>query len=243
MAHKTRKKLTKSELKKDPVNEALMNGMYFLQQHIRQFIIGGIVLIVTVLVIQSLSGNADRQANESLAQYYLAGQMYSMGMENLLYGDIETSIGQLQGAQQIARNNYRAYPGRESGKRSVILAAKIGIMFGMNSEVISELQDLIAADPGIELENSASLHLAIALENRGGANDLINAQDLYRGILENAPERSQLAWESYSGLSRILYTLEDYESSRANLDAALAISEDTTDFVSFQIARLDMVLN
>ncbi len=243
MAHKTRKKLTKSELKKDPVNEALMNGMYFLQQHIRQFMIGGVALIVAVLVIQSLSGNAQRQADESIAQYYLAGQMYSMGMENLRYGDIETSVGQLQGAQQIARNNYRTYPGRESGRRSAILAAKIGILFGMNSEVISELQDFLAADPGTDLKNSANLHLAIALENRGGTNDLINAQDIYRGLLENTPDHSQLALESYSGLSRVLYTLEDYEASRTNLDAALAISRDTTDFISYQIARLDMALN
>ena len=243
MAHRTRKKLTKSELKKDPVNEALMNGLYFLQEHIKQFIIGGIVLIVAVLVVQSLSGNAERQANESLAQFYLAGQMYSMGMENLRYGDIETSIGQLQGAQQIARNNYRTYPGRESGKRSAILAAKIGIMFGMNSEVISDLQGFIAADPGADLEISANLHLAIALENRGGANDLTIAQDLYSSILETAPENSQLALESYSGLARVLYMLEDYEASRANLDAALVISVDTTDFASYQIARLDMVMN
>ncbi|MEN8209947.1 MAG: hypothetical protein ABFR50_11930 [Candidatus Fermentibacteria bacterium] len=243
MAHKTRKKLTKSELKKDPVNEALMNGMYFLQQHLKQFIIGGIALVVAVLVIQSLSGNAQRQADESIAQYYLAGQLYSMGMENLRYGDIETSIGQLQGAQQIARNNYRTYPGRVSGRRSAILSAKIGILFGMNSEVISELLDFIASDPGTDLENSASLHLAIALENRGGENDLINAQDLYRDILENTPENSQLALESYSGLSRILFTLEDYEGSRENLNAALAVSADTTDFVSYQITRLDMELN
>jgi tetratricopeptide (TPR) repeat protein len=243
MAHKTRKKLTKSELKKDPVNEALMNAMYFLQHHFKQFVIGGVALIVAVLVIQSLSGNAQRQADESIAQYFLAGQMYNMGMENLRYGDIETSVGQLQGAQQIARNNYRTYPGRESGRRSQILAAKIGIIFGMNSEAISELQSFLAADPGTDLENSASLHLAIALENRGGVNDLLNAQDLYRGILENTPELSQLAWESYSGLSRILFTLEDYEASRENLDAALAISRDTTDFVSYQIARLDMAVN
>ena len=243
MAHKTRKKLTKSELKKDPVNEALMNGLYFMQHHVRQLIIGGIVIIVAVLAVQSLSGNAERQANESLAQFYLAGQMYSMGMENLRYGNIETSIGQLQGAQQIAGNNYRTYPGRESGKRSAILDAKIGILFGMNSEVIPELQNFIATDPGTDLENSASLHLAIALENRGGANDLINAEDLYRSILENVSENSQLALESYSGLSRVLYTLEDYEASRANLDAALVISRDTSDFASYQIARLDMVMN
>ncbi|MCD4701765.1 MAG: hypothetical protein K8S24_07920 [Candidatus Aegiribacteria sp.] len=243
MAHKTRKKFTKSELKKDPVNEALMKALVLLQDHTRQFIIGGIALIVAVLVIQSLSSDADRQANECLAQYYLAGQMYNMGMENLRYGDIETAVEQLQSAQQTANNNYRTYPGKESGKRSIILAAKIGIMFGMNDDVIAELQNFLAADPGRDLENSASLHLAIALENRGGANDLTNAQDLYQNILESTPENSQLALESYSGLSRILYTLEDYEASSANLEAALEISQDTTSFVSYQIARLELAMN
>lgn len=243
MAHRTRKKLTKSELKKDPVNEVLMNGMVFLQDHLRQVIIGGVALIVAILLFQSLSSGADRQANECLAQYYLAGQLYNMGMENLQYGDVETAVSQLQTAQQIARNNYGTYPGREPGKRSVILVAKVGIMFGMNSEVISDLQSFIAADPGRDLENSASLHLAIALENRGSVNDLTIAQELYSDILAAAPEQSQLAWESYSGLSRILYTLEDFEASQANLEAALAISQDTTDFVSFQIARLEMGMN
>ncbi len=243
MAHKTRKKFTKTELKKDPVNEALMNSLVFIQEHLRQFIIGGIALIAAIFVIQSLSGDADRQANECLAQYYLAGQMYNMGIENLRHGDIETAVAQLQGAQQIARNNYRTYPGKESGRRSVILAAKIGIVFGMNEDAINDLQDFIAIDPGQDLENSASLHLAIALENRGGSNDLTNAQNLYRNILANTPEHSQLAWESYSGLSRILYTLDDYEASKANLEAALEISQDTTDFVSYQIARLEMAMN
>ena len=243
MAHRTRKKLTKTELKKDPINEALMNSMTYLQVHLKQFIFGGIAIIVLVLIVQSLMGNAEKQANESVAQYFLAAQLYNMGMENLRYGDVETSVGQLQGAQQIARNNYRSYPGRESGKRSVILAAKIGIMFGMNAEVIADLQSFIATDPGKDLKNSANLHLAIALENRGDVSDLSIAQDLYREILQNAPENSQLAWESYSGMSRILYRLEDYQEAKAYMDSALAISQDTTDFVSYQLERLEMAMN
>ncbi|MCD4776685.1 MAG: hypothetical protein K8S15_11635 [Candidatus Aegiribacteria sp.] len=243
MAHKTRKKLTKSELKKDPVNEALMNSLTFLQDHVKQFIMGGIAIMVVVLIVQSLSGNAERQADESLAQYFLAGQLYNMGAENLRYGDVDAAIAQLQSAQQIARNNYRSYPGRESGRRSAILDAKIGIMFGMNSEVITQLQSFLSADPGKDLENSANLHLAIALENRGSTNDLSIAQGLYSEILQNTSENSQLAWESYSGISRILYTLEDYEASKENLEAALEISQDTTDFVSYQLARLEMAVN
>ena len=244
MAHRTRKKLTKTELKKDPVNEALLKGMSYLQEHVKQFVIAGVVIIVGVLVIQSLSSNAARQANESRAQYFLASQLYDMAMDNMLrYGNVEVALSQLQTAQQLARNNYRTYPGRLPGKRSAILAAKIGIMFRMESEVITELQDFIATDPGRDLENAASLHLAIALENRGGASDIAAARDLYNSVLQNSAEDSHLAWEAYSGLSRIEYTMENYQESLDYLHQALEISPDTTDYVEYQLTRLEVAMN
>ncbi len=119
MAHKTRKRLTKTELKKDPVNDALLKGMTYVQEHLKQLLIGGLILIVAVLVVQSLSGNASRQADESRAQLFLASQIYDMGMTNLTrYGNVDVAVSQLQTAQQLARNNYRNYPGRMPGKRS-----------------------------------------------------------------------------------------------------------------------------
>lgn len=244
MAHRTRKRLTKTELKKDPVNEALLKGMSYLQDHVKQFLIAGVIIVVGVLVIQSFSGNAARQANECRAQYFLAQQLYNMGVDNLIrYGDMQTAVSQLQTAQQIARNNYRSYPGRLAGKRSMILASKIGILFRMESEVITELQDFIASDPGGEVENSANLHLAIALENRGGGGDIATAREIYNTILDNVPENSQLAWEAYSGLSRLNYDMEDYQGALENLQSALAINPDTTDFVEYQLARLEMAMN
>ncbi|MCD4847562.1 MAG: hypothetical protein K8R76_05165 [Candidatus Aegiribacteria sp.] len=241
MAHRTRKRLTKTELKKDPINDGIMKSISYLQEHLKQFIIGAVILVVFVLVVQSVSQNADRQADEASAQYYLAGQLYDMGMNSFRYGQYEMAIGQFQTARQVASNNFRAYPGRISGKRSAILAAKIGIMLSMESEVIPALQSFIASDPGGDIENSARLHLAIALENRGGENDLINAQELYIEILENTAERSQLAWESNYGLSRIFMRYNDYETSRQYLHSAFEISKDTTDFMFYQLARLDMV--
>ena len=243
MAHRTRKRLTKTELKKDPINDAIVNSVTYMQDHLKQFIIGAAVLVLIVLVVQSVSQNANRQADEAFAQYYLAGQLYDMGMNSFRYGQFEMAIGQLQTARQIASNNFRAYPGRISGKRSAVLAAKIGIMLSMESEVIPALQSFIASDPGADIENSARLHLAIALENRGGENDLINAQELFSEILENTDEHSQLAWESYYGLSRIFYRVNDYETSMEYLQSALEISRDTTDFMYYQLARLDMLAN
>ncbi len=241
MAHRTRKRLTKTELKKDPINDGIMNSITYLQDHLKQFIIGAAILVVIVLVVQSVSQNAGRQADDASAQYYLAGQLYDMGMNSFRYGQYEMAIGQLQTARQIASNNFRAFPGRISGKRSAILAAKIGIMLSMESEVIPSLQSFIASDPGDDIENSARLHLAIALENRGGENDLIIAQELYLEILNFSPANSQIAWESNYGLSRISFRSNDYETSREYLHSALEISRDTTEFMYYQLARLDMV--
>lgn len=244
MAHRTRKKLTKTELKKDPVNDALFKGMVYVQEHLKQILIAGVILIAAVLVVQSLAGSSRRQSDEARAHYFLAAQLYEMGMDNLLrYGNVEVAVSQIQTARQIAGNNYRNYPGKLSGRRSAILAAKIGIMFRMESEVISEMQDFLATDPGGELRNSASLHLAQALENRGGGDDIVNARHLYNDILGRTPENSHLAWEAYSGLSRLDYETNDFQNSLENLQAALEISGDTTDFVRYQLARLEIATN
>ena len=76
-----------------------------------------------------------------------------------------------------------------------------------------------------------------------GANDLANARELYNNILQSVPANSQLAWEAHSGLSRIYYSLENYDRSMDELNAALAITKDTTDYVEYQIARLEMAMN
>jgi len=244
MAHKTRKRLTKTELKKDPINEALMKGMYYLQDHLKQLIAVGVGILVAILVIQSISSNSAQQANRSMAEYYLASQLYTMGVSNIInYGDFDSGVGQLQAAQQMARNVYRNYPGRIAGKRALILSAKVSIMFGMNSEVVSELQEFLASDPEKELKQAARIHLAIALENRGGTTDYEAAREIYNDILASTEEDSHLAFEAYSGLSRIMYQRNELEGSLENLERAMAIATDTTDFMEYQLTRLELSMN
>ncbi len=241
MAHRTRKRLTKTELKKDPINEALLKGMAYLQEHLKQFVVGGVLFIIGVLVVQSLIADARKQNDECTARYFLAFQLYQAGMDELVrYGDVQGSMGHMQMARSIAGENYRTFPGKTAGRRSLILASKIGIMLRLENEVIPELQSLLASDPGEELKNSAMLHLAVALENRGGGNDLQAARELYSSILERVPEKSIPAWESYSGLSRIDYAEGDYNGARENLESALSIISDTTRYVRYQLSRIDM---
>lgn len=242
MAHRTRKRLTKTELKKDPVNEALLKGMAYVQDHVRQLIIAGIALIVVVLVVQAIVRDTRRQADSAAANLYLAGQIYLMGLESLEYGEYQMAVNRIETAHQLAASNYARYPGRRAGRRSAILAAKTGIMLGMETQVIADLQDLLAADPDRDLTNSASLHLAVALENRAGAGDLSMAMDLYEDVMANAGGDAQLLREANSGLSRVHYALGNYEESYEHLETAISMFPDTTDFHRYHISRLEMAL-
>ncbi len=240
MAHRTRKRLSKTELKKDPVNDALMKGMDFVQRNLRAILIGFAVVLLGILVAQSVISNAGRQAAEANARFYLAGQLYNIGLSSLQSGQVETAMGQLSMARNVASSNYQTHPGRMPGKRSAVLAAKIGIILGLESEVIPSLQDFLAADPGRELTRAASLHLAIALENRGGAADMANAEELFSEVLEGSESSPLLRWEALSGLSRIAYAGEDYSSASSWLDSALTVFPDTTAFIRYQMARLEV---
>jgi len=239
MAHKTRKRLTKTELKKDPVNEFLMGTMTFLKEHLTMIAATLGALVIVILIVQSFSESASRQSNEATAGYYLAGQLYQLGMSSFQSGQYETALGQLQTAMTVAQNNYRAYPGRQDGRRSALLDAKIGIIFGLEDQVIPQLGDFIASRPDEALTNTARLYMATALENRGGTNDLINARDAYDEILASVDPGSQLAWQAYTGLARLAFETDDFENARRNLDSALAIFPDTTEFMEYQLARLD----
>ncbi len=239
MAHKTRKRLTKTELKKDPVNDALLGSMTFIQKHIRGIAMGAGVLVILILIVQAFSATARNQGNESVANFYLVGQMYEMALNGFQSGQYDTSMGQLQMVRSLALSNYAAYPGRDSGQRSAVLAAKIGIIFGMEEQVITELQDFLASNPDIQHANPAKLHLAVALENRGSSTDLGTARDLYSEVLALVDGESQMAWEAISGLSRIAYSMGDLQSSREHLETALALFPDTTEFQAYQLARLE----
>ena len=235
MAHKTRKRLTKTELKKDPVNDALLKGMEFFQTHLRLLTILLIVFTILVFVGRSFINKSSEQDDICIANLYFAQQVYSSALQAAQNGQNETALNQLNTAQSIAMNNYNRFPGKDAGKQSLILASMVGIILGNEEAVISELDDFLATNPGEDIENSASLYMAI--ENRGGAVDLTNAQNLLNNIL-NSNAGNQLRWEAFSALSRIAYEIEDYVQAGAMMDSALTIFPDTTEFVTYQLTRL-----
>ncbi len=237
MAHKTRKRLTKAELKKDPVNDALLKGINFFQTHLKLLVILLIVFTGLIIVGKSFISKSAEQNDICTANLYFAQQVYTSSISTAQNGQYEQAFNELNTAYSIAMNNYERFPGKEAGKQSLILASMIGIILGNEASVISDLDDFLATNPGDDITNSASIYLAIALENRGGDVDLTNAQNLLIEILDREPG-NQLRWEAFSALSRIAYHLEDYDRAGAMLDSALTIFPDTTDFINYQLTRL-----
>jgi len=240
MAHKTRKRLSKTELKRDPVNDFLLKSMTYLKEHLTLIasVLGG--LLIVILIVQAFSGSSKRQGDEAAAGLYLAGQLYQLGMSSFQSGMYDQAMGQLQTARNVAQNNYRAYPGRDAGRWSMLLQAKIGIVFGQEDEVVEQLQEFLATRPGDEFEAIGNLYLASALENRGGGADVSLSRELYGELLASEEPGSQIAWEAENGLTRLDLAAGDYASARRHLEAALAVFPDTTEFVQYQFSMLSI---
>lgn len=241
MAHRTRKRLTKTELKRDPVAENLTKAWSFLRSHIKETAIGCAVILVLIIVIQGLVASATKQNAESMAQYILAETMFEQAEQLAVAGRAEEAASALNQAYSLASDVFERNQNRDWGRRAAILAAKAGIMLGREDEVIGTLQTLLGARPEKMIELSARLHLGVALENRGSLEDLAIARTNFTDILADSSDYPLMAAEALAGLSRLSYAGGDLEAARSWLDQSLVMKQDTTDFDEFQLARLEWV--
>ena len=239
MANRTRKRLTKTELKKDPVAENLMKGMEFVQSHLKELIGAAIAIVVGMLIIQMVVRSSESSENEAMAGFITADILFAQAEQYSASNQPEAAMQALQASYVMANEVYSQHGNRSWGRRAAILSAKAGIVLGLDEEVITQMQDLLTANPASHIANGARIHLAIALENRGGVEDLVNAQVHLQEILDSSLPDSRIAAEAMSCLSRIAYRQADYDASREWLERSLAITEDTTDFISYQLARLE----
>jgi len=120
-----------------------------------------------------------------------------------------------------------------------VLSAKAGILLGRYDEVITRLQQLMSSRPQQQIEVSARLHMAVALENRAGSEDLLNARDNYTALLADSADFPLIAAEAMGGLARLSLAESDIPSARAWLERSLAMKADTTDFEEYMLARMD----
>ena len=124
MAHRTRKRLTKTELKRDPVAENLATAWDFLRSHIKETAIGCVVLLALILVIQSVIQSSRRQNAESMARYILAETLFEQAEQLSAAGNMDQAAAALNQAYMVAGEVYSRNQNRDWGRRAAILAAK-----------------------------------------------------------------------------------------------------------------------
>ena len=241
MANRTRKRLTKTEMKKDPIAENLMKGMGFVQTHLKELIGLGIAVVFGIIVLQMVIGSSRTAENEAMAGFITADILFAQAEQYSASNQPEMAMQALQACYALSSEVYSQHSNRSWGRRAAILSAKAGIVLARYEEVIVRMQDLLSTGPAAHITNGARIHLAIALENRGGAEDLTNAMMHLQEIIESSPADSRIAAEAMAGISRISYMREDYDQARTWLERSLAITQDTTDFISYQLARLETV--
>jgi tetratricopeptide (TPR) repeat protein len=242
MAHRTRRRFTKTELRKDPVAENLSAAWLFVRGHLREVVIACVVVVVGIVVIQSISASSRRQKAEAMANYLLAETIFEQAEQLALAERPQEASAALMQAYTLASTVYDRNRTTEWGVRAGLLAAKAGILLGRNDEVIESMQAMISSGPDRLSEASARLHLATALENRASIEDLATARVNYDAVASDSADFPVMAAEALSGLSRIDYVEGAYEQSLTHLQRSLEMRGDTTGFDDFQLARLQMAL-
>ena len=242
MAHKTRRRLSKSELKHDPVAENLFKLWTYTTEHLKEIIGAGIIILVLIIVVTGLIASSKKQNRDAMAGYLLAEMTYENSEQLIVSGDAESAMQALNVAYSISLDVYNQNRNRIWGQRAAILSAKIGIITGRNEEVITSILELLSTNPSDEISISAYLHLAVAQENRGGSEDLDNARLNYLSVIDIAGENSISTSDAMAGLSRLDFLDENYEESREWLEKSLEITSDTTEYLKNQLTRLNWIL-
>jgi len=101
------------------------------------------------------------------------------------------------------------------------------------------MQSLLSSRPDAMTKASALLHLGVALENRGGEQDLLNARNSYSTVAGDSVKYPIMAAEALAGLSRISMADGDVETARNLLVRSIEMRGDTTEFDEYQLARMD----
>jgi hypothetical protein len=246
MANKTRKRLTKTQLKKDPVAENLMKGWAFFNQHIKAIVIGFIAIVLVIFIVNSAVSSSEAGRRQSLAMHLLADTYLSQALSATTSGQSELAqqaLTGIQNARQLATQNYRANPGSVWGRRSGILAAKCSILLGADGEAIEVLNEMLAAGISRHIRAETLIHLATAQENRGGSGDLEGAETNAREILEIVADSSAMAAEATELLGRVSIARGDLEAAEDYIAAAAGMRGDTTEFQRYQLRSIQLTRN
>ena len=238
MAHRTRQKLTKKEIERDPIGEKLEFAALFLQSHYKEVFGGLAALLIIVLVIQYVGGKRNSATEESMAGFITASQIFDQAMNAAASNQAEQAFQALDAAYSLSMQTWNNNPQSDWARKSAVLAAKIDVIRGSHDTAISTLSAVLATNPDKAIMVPALLHMGIVLENRGSEQDLANAASSYLALIEITEDNEAVEAEALLGLSRVYFAQGNYSESENTLTSALEMSADTTQFEAFQITRL-----
>lgn len=239
MVHRTRKRLTKTELKRDPVAENLQKAWDFGREHLKGLIVTCLIVAAGIAATQAAVRTSRRQNEDAMARYLFADILYEQAEQAALAGQAQQASGLLNQAYSLSGATYEQNQNRIWGRRAAILSAKAGILLGRYDDVISSMQQLIGSRPQQEILVAARLHLAVATENRGGPEDLAVARETYTELLPDSTDYPMVTAEALGGLARLSLADRDSTAAREWLGRALALKADTTDYDRYLLAALD----
>ena len=238
MAHRTRKKLTKKEIERDPVGEKLEIAVLFLQTHYKEVIGGLAAILIIVLVLQYMGGRKTSASEESMAGFITSSQIYDQAMTAAASNQAQQAFQALDAAYGMSMQTWNNNPQNDWARKAAVLAAKIDIIRGNYDTALNTLSSVLATNPDISIKVPALLHMGLVLENRGSEQDLVTAASSYQELLDILEDNPAVEAEALFGLSRTYFAQRNYTESEDALNRALEFSADTTAFEAFQIARL-----
>jgi len=242
VANKTRKRLSKTELKKDPVYDNLEAALVFIKARYKELLGGLLVLILAVIAINAVTTSSRRSEQNAMAGFITASGLYDQALRAAAAGDMQSTVQALDACNAIANETWNQHPQRSWGRRCAVISAKVMVLQGQNDQAIALLGELLATRPARDIEMAALIHMATALENRGSPQDLENAVESYNRVLELAEgseEFTLVTAETMKGLSRVAWAQGDTQGAAEWLTASLELVPDTSAFVGYQLARLN----
>ena len=242
MANRTRKRLSKTELKKDPVYDKLEAGLVFVKARYKELLGGLLVLILAVIAINAVTTSSKRAEQDAMAGFITASGLYDQALRAAASGDMQTTVQALEACNAIATETWNQHPQRSWGRRCAVISSKVMVLQGQNDQAIALLGELLATRPARDIEIAALIHMATALENRGSPQDLENATESYNRVLELTEGREEFTLvtaETMKGLSRVAWAQGDTQGAAEWLTASLELVPDTSAFVGYQLARMN----
>lgn len=146
---KPKRKITKKEIKQDPLLEIVYKGQYFITENKKLLtrITGGIIaLVILILLIQNNRSNSESEANSLMAS---AMSHYQSGNYSLAVSDLYSLIDE--------------YESTESGERALFYLAQVKLASGDSEEVKQYASEYI--NKGKSLSHRSGAHLLLAEMN------------------------------------------------------------------------------